>query len=357
MKFRFEYLFVLVGLALLAGGGLWYEFEVRRPATWPRVEALVVASRVINPGGPSDYTPEITLRYESGGTVREPVIVPSWQSSSYDMVRSHVDQYPAGSRIPVAINPDDPDDARYQIGAVGMNLFGPAIFTTLGLVFSGIGLIVGRWNPMRARRRAQLGDFRTHAEFGPTRDHALTNAIKMARLVGQLFFGVGIVILAFGIALLWNDMKMVEEWPSVEATVVQARVVPAGSTGEQGGSEALFDTEVTFSYVVNDQTYENRTTYGRATTSEAAAARRVAEYEVGSSQVIQVMPGDPNIIRFDLDGAGAFVLSAAIIAMGLLFMTIGGAVWRLSRSGAMRVRSPIDIEREDAEADRFRPRV
>ena len=43
-------LFLVVGVGLLAGAGLYY--VVVRPQTWPRAEAVVVSSRVVNPGEP-----------------------------------------------------------------------------------------------------------------------------------------------------------------------------------------------------------------------------------------------------------------------------------------------------------------
>ena len=51
MRFRLgvEHVFLVVGLAMLAGAWVAYDLTVRRPRTWPQTDALVVSSRVVNP--------------------------------------------------------------------------------------------------------------------------------------------------------------------------------------------------------------------------------------------------------------------------------------------------------------------
>ena len=354
MRFGVHHVFIVIGAALLAGAALWYEFGVRRPATWPRADAEVVSSRVINPEGPNDYRPEIVLRYEIGGSVRETAIVPSWKSSSYDMVRSHVDQYPTGTRLTVAVNPNDPSDARYEIGVTAMNLLGPGVLLFLAVVFAGIGVIAGRWQPGRRRPVSETGDY----EQAGTGAH--DHGILVARRVGMAFVAIGIVLIGIGAVLVRGDAAVLSEWPIIDGTVVASRVVNAGSTSSSGsrGSRALFDAEVTFRYVVDGRTYENRTAYGTRTTDRSAAEERAAFYAPGTTHAIRVMPQDPNIIRFDLDNPiNAYWLSGAIMLMGVVFAGLGGAVWRFARAGVPAPKTPEQIFQEDDEADRFKPRV
>src|SRR5262245_10221074 len=119
--------FLLVGLALLGSGGAWYYYGVQRPLDWPRAEATVVSSRVINPRNPNQHKPELVLRLQDADGPRQVTVRGSWDSGSYDLVKSHVDRYPPGSIVEVAINPDDANDVRYDLGATLTNLIGPGI--------------------------------------------------------------------------------------------------------------------------------------------------------------------------------------------------------------------------------------
>ena len=132
-----DLVFGLVDLGLLAGGGATYYFLIQRPLTWPRADAVVVSSRVVNPKRPSQYQPELVFRIE-GNAAREVTVVPNWSSSSHDMVRSYVDGYPAGRTVSVAINPADASDVRHELGVTLLNVIVPAVLGLMGLFFLGI---------------------------------------------------------------------------------------------------------------------------------------------------------------------------------------------------------------------------
>ena len=84
-----------------------------------------------------------------------------------------------------------------------------------------------------------------------------------------------------------------------------------------------------FRYVVNGVTYENGTTYGISTSNRGSAEARAEAYAPGTVHRIWHRPDDPNLIRFDLDSRFAvFVLSGAIVLMGVIFMGLGGLLWR-----------------------------
>ena len=106
---------IVVGLALLGGSGASYYYGVQRPLSWPRTQAVVVSSRVINPRDPNQYTPELVLRLERGERRDQVTLTGSWSSASYDTVKSHVDRYPSGSSTEVAVNPEDDTDVRYEL--------------------------------------------------------------------------------------------------------------------------------------------------------------------------------------------------------------------------------------------------
>ena len=115
-----------------------------RPASWPRADALIVSSRIVNPGGPSSYSPELVFRLGSGDAFRDVTVAPSWSSSSYGVVRGHIDRFPAGQRVTVAVNPGDPQDVRYDLTLSMSNLLLPGVLGLLGLVFTGVGMFALR---------------------------------------------------------------------------------------------------------------------------------------------------------------------------------------------------------------------
>jgi hypothetical protein len=347
--FRLEYIFVVIGVALLAGAAAAYEFSVRRPQTWPRTEAEVVGSRVINPKKPTTYSPEIQFRYHIAGGAQEVTIVPNWSSSSYDMVRSYVSDYPVGRRVTVAVNPVDPRDIRHELGLTLLNLLFPGVLATLGMVFSAVGLIAGRRGPRLSGDADQPGS----AAPVPAEDP------RTARRVGLIFVVIGVFCFGLGIVLLRNELGERRDWPVVDATVVASQVlVGRSSRSGSGSSRQTYDAQVTFRYTVEGAPYESTTTSGSASSSRSAAETLVAKYAPGSAQVISVRPDDPNIIRFEMTStSGSFWIAVAMMAMGLIFAGAGGVVWRSARRPRAAPLSMADIEREDELADRFGPRT
>jgi hypothetical protein len=354
---RVEHIFVAIGLGLLAGGVWWYYYSVLRPQTWPRVPAEVVSSRVINPKGPESYSPELVLRYEVNGTKRQPTLLPAWSSGSYDFVRHHVDRYKPGSRLEVAVNPADPDDARYELGDTLMNLFGPAILGVLGLVFAGIGVVSATWKSLDPVVDLSAESGRA---FPPTAlverevDASMASGAKVARRIGMAFAAVGVVLLATGGVLLRSDLETRTNWPIVDATVVASRVVATGS-GSGRSRSTMYTHELRVRYEVAGRTYESTTRGAISTSDRADAEHAVAAYEPGAVRQIAVMPGDPNIIRLETEAGVDFVGSAILLLLGVIFAAVGFAVWKFVRPLPAR---PIEqVWAEDDEADRFRPRV
>jgi hypothetical protein len=319
---RFEWVFIVVGVALAAGAAYWYYAGVYVPTTWPQVRSSIVSSRIINPGGPNKFTPEITFRYAVRGVPYDTVVVPSWTSSSYDMVRAHVDRFPAGSSGFVAVNPDDPRDIRYEIGASLSTLIGPGVLGLLGVIFGGIGVGTLYWSARDARSPAR----RQPKDDG-----------RLWRRVGGAFGTIGLIVLTVGLWMVWSDAAMLRDWPSVEAEVVASSVVAAarsGSSGRRLGSSTMYDTQVTFRYEVAGRPFENATTYGISSSDPSYARNRAQTYAPGTRHTIRHRPGDPNIIRFDMDSTLAvFALAGGLTLMGLVFVGLGAAVYKVFGAG------------------------
>ena len=319
---RFEWVFIVVGVALAAGAAFWYYAGVYVPTTWPQVQSSIVSSRIINPGGPNKYTPEITFHYVVRGVPYDTVVVPSWSSSSYDLVRGHVDRFPAGSSGFVAVNPDDPRDIRYEIGASLSTLFGPAVLGLLAVTFGGIGVGVLWWSGRRAR---------------PGTRRSATDDGRIWRRVGATFGAIGGIVLVIGIWMGWTDAAMLRDWPSVEAEVIASSVVSSTRTGSSSRSlsaPTMYDTQVTFRYEVAGRPFENATTYGISSSNPSDARDRAQRYAPGTRHTIRHRPGDPNIIRFDMDSTLAvFALAGGLTLMGLVFVGLGTAVYKVFGGG------------------------
>lgn len=304
--------FLVIGLGLLTGAAYAYDRMVRQPRTWPQRDALIVSSRVINPRGPAHYAPELIFRLPDRSSTRDVRVTPSWSSSSYGVIERHVAQFPAGARVAVAVNPEDPSDVRYDLGLSMGNLIVPGVLGLLGAAFAIIGLVAGRSSP------------------------TVTRSGQLPRWFAPTFVVIGLVIGAVGVMMVRSGLTTLRTWPRVDGLVLESRVVDApGVSRGSGPSRAAYDTSVTFRYVVNGVTLESATAYGGKRT-RARAERRAREYAPGTVHPIWHRPDDPRVIRFDLGSKMAvFMLPGAMVMMGLVFT--GFAVlfgWLARRRGA-----------------------
>ncbi len=295
------FVFLAVGAVLLAGAAYAYNATITRPLSWPRAEARVVSSRVVNPKSPGQHQAEIVFELNDGSGPRRITTVPSWSSSSYDAVRSYVDGYPAGARVVVAVNPADPGDVRHELGPTVTNLFLPGVLAFLGAIFAVCGLAPMMW---RAREAGPDGSART------------------LRLVSALFVAIGVGLGGIG-AWLWSQGTALD-WPEVEATAVAGAVVAVDSTSAgKRTSRPAFDIQVTFAYDVDGVRITSRTMSGNSSSSRTGAEERLRAYERGSRHRIRHRPGDPNVIRFEVTAFRERILPAGLLLMGLVFLGFG----------------------------------
>ncbi len=310
-----EIVFVVVGLALLGGGGAWYYYDVERPLSWPRVEAVVVSSRVINPRNPNQHKPELVLRIQPGGSSRQVTITGRWDSSSYDMVKSHVDRYPAGAHIEVAVNPENDADVRYALGPTVTNLIGPGVVSFMGILFAGVG--IGMW--ARARERRQ-------------RDRTAGNAARTVRAVAAIFGVIGIVIVVMGIWLLWLDLAMLRSWMAADAESIAVRPVASRSSVGNRPSSLVYGVQATFRYEVGGTPFESQAMSGSASSTQGRDAL-MQRFAPGTRHQIRYRPGDPNVIRYGLDYSfSTFMLSGGMVLMGLIFIGFAVPIRRSSQA-------------------------
>ena len=293
-----------LGAALIAGAAYGYEVIVRRPLSWPAVDARVVSSRVVNPKKPAQYQPEIVFELDDGGGTRRVTTTSSWSSSSYDRVRAYVDGFPPGARVVVAVNPADRADVRYDLGPTLSNLLLPGL---LG-VFGAICLIAGGLLWRRPAGSADAGS--------PQR--GLRWARRLIAVIGAGTCGLASWLWLQGTAL---------DWPEVDATVVDATVIGFGSTGRTA-PRPRYDIQVTFTFVVDGARVTSRTVSGDRSASRDEAGARLRAYEPGSRHRIRHRPGDPNVIRFEVSGWRERALPIGLAAMGLIFLAFAAAMRR-----------------------------
>jgi len=294
--------FLVVGIAMLGGAVFAYYWSIERPRSWPHTEAIVVSSRVINPGGPSRYSPEITLRLADGSATRDVRLTPSWSSSSYRIVQAHLERFPAGQPIEVAVNPANPADVRYDLTLSWANLIVPGALGLMGLLFTGVWYFAGGEAP----------------PIHPAQH------MRPPRWFGRLFAAIGVVLMVIGGFVARSDLATLRSWPEVEGRVVDSKLVSTGtSSNRRPGSQPMFDTFVTFRYVIDGATFENGTTYGVGR-DRPGAERRLRNYPAGSTHAIWYRPGDPQIIRFDMGNRlVVFAMPGALFLMGLVFAGFG----------------------------------
>ena len=291
--------FLVVGLALLAGAAYAYHAAITRPLSWPRADAVVISSRVVNPRKPTEYKPEIVFELNDAGGRRRVTTVASWSSSSYGVVRSYIDGYPAGGRVEVAVNPSAPDDLRYELGPTLTNLLLPGVLGGLGLSFALVGVVTTLKRPRAA------------AFDGSTPHVAWVSAVLLA--IGVGLAGVGAWLWSLGTAL---------DWPEVEATVVDATVIDAPS-GSRRRARPAYDIQVTFTYEADGARVTSRTASGDRSRSRAGAEARLAAYAPGSRHRIRRRPDDPNVIRFEVSAIQERIVPAALLLMGAVFGGFG----------------------------------
>ena len=305
-----ETIFLVIGLALLGGGGAWYYYQVERPLFWPRVEAVIVSSRVVNPIGPNQHKPELVFRLQAGEISRQVTITGAWSSSSYDMVKSHVDRYPAGSTIEVAVNPDNAVDLRYELGPTFSNLIGPGVVGVMGAIFTVIGL----WTMTRAPVR---------------QSPAAIESGSAVRAVATIFGVIGIVIVVIGIWLVSLDLSMLRSWETTDAESIAVRPVSSRSSVGNRPSSLVYHVQVTFRYEVNRTPFQSQTTSGLASSSARRRDELMQQFAPGTRHQIRFRPGDPNVIRYDLDYSfSTFMLSGGMVLMGLIFIGFAVPIWR-----------------------------
>ncbi len=138
---------VFAGLGgFLVRKGLAYRGEAAAMSAWPAVEGEILDSSVrkrVDSGYDSAdiarYIPEVRYAYKIGGVAQEGTTIRvglgDFGYVSEQQAREHVARYPAGARVAVRYDPENPKTAVLETGQVGggNKIFAGLIFLLLGL--------------------------------------------------------------------------------------------------------------------------------------------------------------------------------------------------------------------------------
>ena len=152
------WIFALIGMALVVGGGIFLIREnrlVAEASDWPSVTGTVERTWVDSQRGGgrrnrTRYYPRVTYRYVVGATTysNHYIWLTSSQSySSYESAMDVVRAYPVGGPVQVHYNPADPRRSALRVqGQQGVFIF---------LVVLGLALLaVGWWIHRKAQAKA-----------------------------------------------------------------------------------------------------------------------------------------------------------------------------------------------------------
>jgi hypothetical protein len=137
---------IILGLFIIAGlvttlWGLRIILKARKTQHWPHVDGIIEESRISSDH--DDLLPHIQFRYSVDQTsCRQTMTFSGDITPTQEFAASYVQKYPAGSKVQVYYNPEDPNTATLEPGlgkgdwlvfamGLGMLLFG-IIFSVVG---------------------------------------------------------------------------------------------------------------------------------------------------------------------------------------------------------------------------------
>ena len=157
------------------------------------------------------------------------------------------------------------------------------------------------------------------------------------RLVGGIFASVGVAMLAAGIWLANEQVKIIKTWPVIDATVTKSNVTHYTKRDmDRNVDTTMYKTEVEFRYRVEGREYRTPSQSDYASSSYVEMKRRADAFPPGSLRQIRYNPENPNDVRHTAGYTWGFFFGPLIFGcMGLLFAILGTVFLKVS--GRMRV--------------------
>jgi hypothetical protein len=306
----------ILGVFVLGGGALTGLFlhgtwSQRAAADWPTVSGRILDSEAVFDDEQDAYAAVIRYRYQVAGTFyerddpyREGRGVRS--GDNFGPANDLVMRFQPGDEVRVHVNPADPADAALAWPAASDYVGG-----MLAAIFPLIGA-VGLWS-------VWASPIRKDGPLRPAWDRL--GRRRQAGLAATLFFGVflavggGIFMTQFVPA--WLALQASQDWPAVEATVVDADL-----RSESTDDGTVYRADVRYRYTVDGRTYRsNRHDFFGVSSSNRDHHRGIVrDHPPGSTVTVYVDPDDPTeaVISRQADGQWLWAL------IPLAFAIIGG---------------------------------
>jgi len=167
------------------------------------------------------------------------------------------------------------------------------------------------------------------ARFRGSRDNS-------SRLVGGVFFVLGLGLLAGGFFSGRHQYGILKHWPRVDATVIKSAV-----TVGRDEDSTVYGTEVEFQYRVEGKDYQTPAASSYKTSSYVEMKRQANIFATGTRHSLLYNPADPHDIRYDAGYNFSFFLAPVILGgMGIVFAGVGVLVWILFRAPEIALRCP-----------------
>ena len=136
--------FLAVGLGLLGGAAYVGYRRYTILKTWPSVGAVVFDSELYRHR--NDFVRKagrtVLFGYTVNGEEYKSFVSSPYVSRSYKVQQEFGEKYAPGSRHSIRYNPANPNDIRFEVGYKIRFFFVPVLLGFIGVVFSGLGLVI-----------------------------------------------------------------------------------------------------------------------------------------------------------------------------------------------------------------------
>jgi ribosomal protein L21E len=125
--------------------------------TWPIVRATVESANItpVNVRHGTNYMARFLVQYRVGDQVRTATVPSGYADRNRSHAQQWLDNFPVGSTVTVAYNPEDPALVRINPGFNRYFFAVPLFITKIGLIFAAAAIvlmIVARWGDSTYRR-------------------------------------------------------------------------------------------------------------------------------------------------------------------------------------------------------------
>jgi hypothetical protein len=267
---------------------------------WRQAEATVGKGEVVPKG--TMYRARIVVSFDAAGQHVETEAEHPYSGSNFAWISKHADDFPAGSRIVIRYDPDDPQSARLNPG-VNFDTFGIASILLGAALLFGIVALLAYGSAKRSRVTATNED-----------DEVAARALRVEWLGFSAFVGViGLSLLA-GSFFAFRIALEKKEWPVIDGRVAASEVIARRVSKAR---QLMYATRVHFSYVVAGKSYVTPVDSNTSRSSKARTEEILAtEYRRDSVHPLRMNPRNPHDVTLASDSL--FFLPLALGAGGAL---------------------------------------